>query len=86
MAENRQPGVQAQFSVRQERTVVEFYKPAFGAVELYRFGGDEASEEVVAQLAVRDGAFWVEDESPEDHNFSPQSGRRCNRADAADRR
>ncbi len=67
------PGIQAQLSVRQGRAAVEFYKAAFGATELYRFGGDDANEEIVAQLAVGDGAFWVEDESPGHHNFSPQS-------------
>jgi PhnB protein len=73
MAGGMRPGVQAQLSVRQGRAAVEFYKAAFGAVELYRFGGGEANQEIVAQLAVGDGAFWVEDESPEHHNFSPQS-------------
>ena len=67
------PGIQAQLSVRQGRAAVEFYQAAFGAAELYRFGGDDANEEIVAQLAVGDGAFWVEDESPDHHNFSPQS-------------
>src|SRR5260370_25516417 len=66
-------GIQAQLSVRQGRAAVEFYKAAFGATELYRFGGDDANEEIVAQLAVGDGTFWVEDESPGHHNFSPQS-------------
>jgi len=67
------PGVQAQLAVRQGRAAVEFYKAAFGAAELYRFGGDDTNEEIVAQLAVGDGTFWVEDESPDHHNFSPQS-------------
>jgi PhnB protein len=71
--EGLRPGVQAQLSVRQGRAAVEFYKAAFGATELFRFGGDDANEEIVAQLAVGDGAFWVEDESPRHHNFSPQS-------------
>jgi PhnB protein len=66
-------GIEAQLSVRRGRAAVEFYKAAFGATELFRFGGDDANEEVVAQLAVGDGTFWVEDESPEHHNFSPQS-------------
>lgn len=74
MADEPAPaGVQAQLSVRRGREAVEFYKPAFGAVEVYRFGGDEATGEVVAQLAVGDGLFWVEDESPAHRNFSPES-------------
>ena len=55
-------------TVRQGRAAVEFYKAAFGAAELYRFGGGDANAEIVAQLAV-----WVEDESPDHHNYSPQS-------------
>ncbi|HEX3426452.1 MAG TPA: hypothetical protein VHT30_10005 [Acidimicrobiales bacterium] len=46
---------------------------AFGAIEVFRFGGDDANEEVVAQLAIGDSLFWVEDESPEHHNFSPET-------------
>jgi PhnB protein len=65
--------LQAQLSVRNGRGAVEFYKAAFGAVELYRFGGNEDLEEVVAQLAVGDSCFWVEDESPPHGNFSPPS-------------
>lgn len=52
---------------------MEFYKTAFGAVEVYRFGGTDVHEEVVAQLAVGDSLFWVEDESPPNGNFSPES-------------
>ena len=71
--ERMRAGIQAQLSVRRGRAAVEFYKAAFGATELYRFGGDDANEEIVAQLAVGDGIFWVEDESPDHHNFSPES-------------
>lgn len=59
--------VQAQLSVRGGPAAVEFYKAAFGAVELFRFGDDE----VVAQLAVGDAQFWVEDEAPAYGNFAP---------------
>jgi len=65
--------VQAQLSVRDGRAAVEFYKAAFGAVEVFRLGGDDDLEEVVAQLAVGDSLFWVEDESPDHGNFSPRS-------------
>ena len=47
-----QPNVQAQLSVRNGRAAVDFYKAAFAAVEVYRFGGTDDLEEVVAQLAV----------------------------------
>ena len=69
----RQPSAQAQLSVRNGRAAVEFYKRAFGAVEVYRFGGTDDLEEVVAQLSVGDSMFWVEDESPAHGNFSPLS-------------
>lgn len=58
-------------SVRRGAQAVEFYKKAFGARELFRLDGDDAS--VVAQLAVGDAEFWVADESPEHKNFSPES-------------
>jgi PhnB protein len=66
-----QPTVQAQLAVRNGRAAVDFYKAAFSAVEAYRFGGTDDLEEVVAQLAVGDSLFWVEDESPPHGNFSP---------------
>jgi PhnB protein len=69
----RQPTVQAQLSVRNGRAAVEFYKAAFGAVEVYRFGGNDDLVEVVAQVAVGNSLFWVEDESPSHGNFSPQT-------------
>jgi PhnB protein len=65
--------VQAQLSVRNGRAAVEFYRAAFGATEVFRIGGSDDLEEVVAQLAVGDSMFWVEDESPAHGNFSPES-------------
>lgn len=65
--------VQTQLSVRDGRAAVEFYKAAFGAVEVFRFGGMEGLDEVVAQLAIGGSLFWVEDESPPDGNFSPRT-------------
>jgi PhnB protein len=68
-----QPSVQAQLSVRNGRAAVDFYRAAFGAVQVYRFGGTDDLNEVVAQLAVGNSLFWVEDESPPDGNFSPET-------------
>ena len=68
-----QPTVQPELSVRNGRAAVDFYRAAFGAVEVFRFGGTEDHEEVVSQLAVGDSLFWVEDESPEHGNFSPET-------------
>jgi PhnB protein len=68
-----QPLIQAQLAVRHGRAAVQFYKAAFDAHERYRFGGTDDLEEVVAQLSVGDSLFWVEDESPSDGNFSPET-------------
>jgi PhnB protein len=58
-------------SVRRGAKAVEFYKAAFGAVEVFRLDGENGA--VVAQLSVRGARFWVADESPEHLNFSPES-------------
>lgn len=63
--------VQPMLSVRRGSQAVEFYKAAFGAVELFRI--DNEAGYVVAQLAVDGAAFWVADESPENQNHSPES-------------
>jgi PhnB protein len=62
-----------QLSLRRGREAVEFYKDAFGAVEVHRVGGTDESPDVVAQLAIGDASFWVSDESPPNANFSPES-------------
>ena len=56
--------------VRRGPRAVEFYKSAFGAKELFRIGDDE---NVVAKLSIDGAEFWLSDESPEHHNFSPES-------------
>jgi PhnB protein len=68
-----QASVIAQLSVRRGRAAVEFYEAALGAVQLYRVGGTDDHPEVVAQLAIGNGTFWVSDEAPEYGNFSPES-------------
>ena len=59
----------AQLAVRSGREAIAFYEAAFGAVVDYIVGG----EQIVAQLSVGDGTFWVSDESPEHEHFSPES-------------
>ena len=49
---------------------VDFYKAAFGAVEVFRLDGGGS---VVAKLSVEGAEFWLSDESPEHHNFSPET-------------
>ena len=57
-------------SVRNGARAVDFYKSAFGAIEVFRM--DEGGS-VVARLSVEGAEFWVGDESPEHFNFSPQT-------------
>ena len=66
--------VLAQLSVRRGREAVEFYKQAFGAVEVYRVGGSDSNRgRGVATRGRRRSSFWVADESPEHLNFSPET-------------
>lgn len=65
--------IQVQLSVRRGREAIEFYEAAFGAEQIYRFGGTDDQEDVVCQLNAFGSLFWVEDESPADGNFSPQT-------------
>jgi uncharacterized glyoxalase superfamily protein PhnB len=58
-------------NVRKSAQAVEFYKAAFGAVEVYRI--EDPDGNVVARLSVEGAEFWVGDESPEHLNFSPES-------------
>jgi PhnB protein len=67
------PRILPQLSVRRGREAIAFYEAAFGAVEVYRVGGTDAHESVVAQLTVGEASFWVADESPEHGNFSPET-------------
>ena len=56
--------------VRNGTRAVAFYKTAFGARELFLM---EDGDSAVARLAVDGAEFWLSDESPEHHNFSPES-------------
>lgn len=58
-------------SVRRGAEAIDFYKAAFGALELFRI--DDDSGAVVAQLSVSGAEFWLADESPSHSNFSPES-------------
>ena len=58
-------------SVRNGAAAVEFYKTAFGAIEVFRIESPDGA--VVARLSVSGAEFWVADESPEHGNFSPES-------------
>lgn len=49
-------GIQPELWVDRGASAVEFYRAAFGATVLHRVG---EGEDIVAQLAVGDAAFWV---------------------------
>jgi PhnB protein len=57
-------------SVRKAIEAVEFYKAAFNAEEVFRI---QDGDSVVARLSIDGVEFWVSDESPEHHNFSPET-------------
>ena len=56
--------------VRGGARAVKFYKSAFGAKELFRIGD---ADSVVARMSIEGAEFWLSDESPEHHNYSPES-------------
>jgi len=62
------PKITATLSVRDWSRAIEFYKSAFGAVELFSVPGGG-----VGQLSVSGAEFWVAEESPEHLNFSPET-------------
>ena len=57
-------------SVRNSAEAIEFYKKAFGAIEVFRLDGGGS---IIARLSVLGAEFWVGDESPKHFNFSPAS-------------
>lgn len=63
--------IEAFLSVRDGARAIEFYKAAFGAVEVFRI--DDPAGAVVARLSVEGAEFWVADESPAHANFSPET-------------
>jgi len=66
-----QPSLAPWLSVRGSARAVEFYKSAFGAVEVFRL--EDPAGGVVSRLSIADAEFWLSDESPENANFSPQA-------------
>jgi PhnB protein len=63
--------ISAMLNVRGGAKAVEFYKAAFGAVELFRV--DDPAGAIVAQLGVDQASFWVADEAPEHANPAPET-------------
>jgi PhnB protein len=57
-------------SVRDAPRALAYYKSAFGAVERYRLD-DDSGRPVVAQLAISDADFWIQEDP--DISTSPDS-------------
>lgn len=60
--------VQPEIWVERPATAVDFYERAFGARVLHRVGD---GEDIVAQLAVGEGAFWAGSTAEGMGRFSP---------------
>ena len=58
-------------SVRRGIEAIEFYKAAFGALEISSIGDEQRG--VVAHMSVGGAEFWLADEAPAYLNFSPES-------------
>jgi PhnB protein len=61
-------GLQPEFWVDRPAAAVAFYTEAFGATVLHQAGD---GEDIVAQLAVDDAAFWVSAADPDAKRFNP---------------
>jgi PhnB protein len=63
-------GIQPELWVERAAAAVAFYQAAFGATVLHLVG---EGDDIVAQLAVGDAAFWVSSASEESGRFSPEA-------------
>jgi PhnB protein len=57
-------------SLRKSGKAVDFYKSAFGAIEVYRM--EDPGGGVVVRLSVDGAEFWLSDESPGDNDLAPR--------------
>jgi PhnB protein len=62
MSSTATPSIAPWLAVRDAQQAVEYYKAAFGAVELYRLPADDGTV-AVAQLSVGGAVFWVQTDS-----------------------
>jgi PhnB protein len=63
-------GIQPELWIDRAAEAVAFYEEAFGARVLHRVG---AGDEIVAQLAVGEAAFWVSSGGATGPRFSPRA-------------
>jgi PhnB protein len=61
-------GIQPELWVDRVEAAIDFYAEAFGAVVLHQAGD---GEDIVAQLAVGDAAFWISPADPGAKRFNP---------------
>jgi PhnB protein len=61
-------GIQPELWIDRAAAAVAFYAAAFGATVLHRVGEDD---DIVAQLAIGDAAFWVSSGGADPPRFSP---------------
>ena len=61
-------GIQPELWLDHAAAAVDFYKSAFGAAVLHRVG---EGDDIVAQLAVGDAAFWVAAADPASGRYGP---------------
>ena len=62
MSPTTNPNIAPWLTVRDAQQAVDYYKAAFGAVELYRLPADDGGL-AVAQLSVGRAQFWVQSDS-----------------------
>lgn len=58
-------------TVEHSGEAIEFYKKAFGAVEVFRLDGGGTDD--IARLSINGAEFWVGAQSPQHFNFSPSA-------------
>jgi len=63
-------GIQPELWIDRAAAAVAFYEAAFGARVLHRVG---EGDEIVAQLAIGEAAFWVSSGGPHAPRFSPSA-------------
>jgi PhnB protein len=68
-AQNIPTSIAPWLSVRNSSRAVEFYKSAFGAIEIYRL--EDPDQNAVVRLSVGNAEFWLSD-SP-DNTTNPES-------------
>jgi PhnB protein len=62
MSSTTAPSIAPWLAVRDAQEAVNYYKAAFGAVELYRLPADDGTV-AIAQLSVGGAVFWVQTDS-----------------------